>query len=293
MVAGLDEELGPSFLTRPLRSLHSKRDMPGEAFYHPGMKPRYNNSRRAARGLWTGLLVAGLLTACDSMTLREAPDGASLTTIELRPDWAEVEPITFEQFVDEQLSLGSRVTFEPAVLAALTTALDQPAPVNVRAAVLLSRTSDPVSAEILLERLEKRLLGPERSSDAGDVVAAAGLASMQLRSGQVQRLSDLASGQNPHPDLEVRVEIARTALQYGRDENIPFLISVLRIGTRAGRHSGEFWPAPLRSAWARERAAEILSWRSGLEQQFSADASIADREREADRYEQALLGARQ
>ena len=45
---------------------------------------------------------------------------------------------------------------------------------------------------------------------------------------------------------------------------------------------------PLRSAWARERAAEVLAWRAGLANRFSADASLADRAAEARRFGERL-----
>ena len=151
------------------------------------------------------------------------------------------------------------------------------------AAIWLARSRDTRSAEVLLAKLEERVLSPDRGGDAADVIAAAGLAEFGSNLSYGTRLAQLASGETPHPDLEVRVECARSALLLRDDQPIEFLISVLLIGTDKGRESGEFWPAPLRSAWARERAAEILAWRSGLRNRYSADASIGDREREAAR----------
>ncbi|MFT7664140.1 MAG: hypothetical protein ACI87A_002370 [Planctomycetota bacterium] len=259
--------------------------------YYFSMKLRFSNQPSSVRGRAFGLLFIALASACHSGGAFEPANPHPLPVIQLRSDWREIEPITFEHMVDELLPLDSMSAFEPTTFAELSTALDAAAPFNVRAAVLLTRAGTADCAEALLMRLEKRVNGPDRSSDAGDVVAAAGLADLELETSQIQRLASLSVGTAPHPDLEARVEIARTALRHGQDTVIPFLISVLRIGTRASRRSGEFWPAPLRSAWARERAAEILSWRSGLEKRFSADASISDRETEANRYEQALLGS--
>ena len=144
---------------------------------------------------------------------------------------------------------------------------------------------------MLLERLESRVAGENRNSDAGDVVAATGLAELgdeAERDDARRRLAALASGPEPHPDLEVRVECARSAVLLGDDSTLPLLLSVLRIGTHAGRAEGTFWPPPQRSAWARERAAEVLAWRAGVENSYSADASVDDRDAFADRLAAAL-----
>ena len=215
------------------------------------------------------------------------------TAVALPADWAELPPRLFEE---QALALlpGPPARFGESDLATLRSALaGEGAEIEtaVRAAVLLSRSREPVAAEILLERLEEHVAGEERNSDAAHVVAAAGLGELTGPGAPpdlVPRLVALASGGTPHPDLEVRVECARSAVLLGSDAPLPFLISVVRIGTPKGRAEGTFWPAPLRSAWCRERAAEILAWRAGVENSYSADASIFDRDAVADRLTEVL-----
>ncbi len=85
----------------------------------------------------------------------------------------------------------------------------------------------------------------------------------------------------------MRVECARSALLLGRDEGIPFLLQVLRVGTVPGRTL-----TPDESlddvAWAQLRAAEALSDRAGTERRFRPEWSVSRRQEEAARLE-ALL----
>lgn len=203
--------------------------------------------------------------------------------------WDTVSEREFEELALERLPDGPH-RFSEEDLAVLTEALGRPpVAVAVRAAVLLGRSGSPEAGEHLLTRLQTRTLGPERNSDAADVVAAGVLATWPVEMPHLTAaLAALAIGSDPHPDLEVRVECARAALRRGEDEVIPFLLEVLRIGTERGRESGLFWPPPLRSAWCRERAAEVLAWRADVPNRFSADASLADREAAADTLERAL-----
>ena len=240
-----------------------------------------------ARGRFiaTSLALTLLVSACAlSVTETDGQQNQApeFPDTELPTDWLTAEHLTFERMVEELLPHATVARFDDATSATLVSALQDPAS-RMRASILLARSRNPLYAEPLLARLELREQGAERGADAADVVAAAGLAEFAPSEERTARLAALASGENIHPDLEVRVECARTALLHGEDSTIPFLLSVLLIGTHQGRESGEFWPAPLRSAWARERAAEILAWRAGLENRYSADASIGDRERETAR----------
>jgi hypothetical protein len=88
----------------------------------------------------------------------------------------------------------------------------------------------------------------------------------------------------------VRVECARSAIALGRDDSIPYLLTVLRIGTTAGRVLGRD-ENEYDLAWAQVRAAEALSARAGTEVRFLPEASVRDREKEAARLEALLPGA--
>lgn len=207
----------------------------------------------------------------------------------VRSDWRELGPLAFERYVEETLPAGRVTELSDAALTELTAALEPQDAGSVRAAVLLARSWTAEAAEALMRRLELRVLGPDRASDAGDVVAAASLA----RLGGTQyagRLASLAVGGRPHPDLEVRVECAVSALTRGRDEVIPFLLEILRIETYAGREDDLDFEPPTRTAWVRGRAAEALSRRAGVPCTYSAESSIQDREREARALEDILTG---
>jgi hypothetical protein len=162
--------------------------------------------------------------------------------------------------------------------------------ISVRAAVLCARSRDPRAAELLLARLEQRVLGPDRNSDAGDVIAAAALADLAFRADLADRLVALATGDAPHPDLEVRVECAASALRLGAptDSVAPFLLTVLRALTPAElEHPGD-WPRQRTVAWAKTRGAEALSERARVPCTFRPDGSFAHQAAETAKLERAL-----
>jgi hypothetical protein len=235
------------------------------------------------------LLLAGLV-ACGGG--RGAEDEGVPTTA-LPADWAASEPLVFERWVEETFPEDAPVVLSDPALSELGAALGAASEPGggspaVRAAVVLARSGDPRGPELLLERLERRVLGPDRASDAADVVAAAALAELGPADTGA-RLAALAAGDEPHPDLEVRVECAAGALVRGRDEVIPFLLEVLRIDTWAGREDErDFEPGPF-TAWARGRAAEALSARADVPVDYRTDASIRDREHAASELEELLL----
>lgn len=175
--------------------------------------------------------------------------------------------------------------------AALAAELAVPGDRATRAAVLLSWMAlggDGQARTALLTRLEQRAEAPSRALDAADVVAAAGLARLELDTGEAGRLAGLADGEPPHPDLEVRVECAAAALRAGREEVVPFLLRVLRSGTPREVEDPPDWPRKTTLTWAKSRAAEALSRRAGLPCTFRADGSFEHQAREADALEAAL-----
>lgn len=249
---------------------------------------------------WVVLLVP-LLAACRQTAVREDASaavglarGPELT---LPSDWKTMSPAAFEAWVLAALPEERSTPLEKNSLRELAAALDQIAtpladgardPLAVRAAVILGRSRVPTAAAVLIRRLEKRELGPERWSDCGDTLAAAALARFPDPRRYAPRLVPLATGSRPHPDLEVRVECATSALHSGFVEGIPFLLQVLRIDTFAGREDQRDFAVSPTTAWARGRAAEALSTYAGVPVTYRFDGSIASREEEAAKLE-ALL----
>ena len=206
----------------------------------------------------------------------------------LPADWESLTPNAFESWAVRELPDGVATPFDKAALRALTAALDRMDASSVRAAVLLGRSRHITSASILIRRLEKRVLGPQRNSDCGDSVAAAALARFPDPARYAQRMVPLACGRNPHPDLEVRVECAATALYAGFAQVVPFLLQVLRIDTWAGEADPRDFAVSPTTAWARGRAAEALSQYAGVPLTYPVDGSIEQREREARALERIL-----
>jgi len=250
------------------------------------------------------VLLVLLLVACRPTAVREdvnagaaLPRGAELT---LPADWKTMSPAAFEGWVLAALPEERATPLEKNGLRELAAALDEVAtqlpdgardPLAVRAAVILGRSRFPTAAAILIRRLEKRVLGPERWSDCGDTLAAAALARFPDPRRYAQRLVPLAAGSRPHPDLEVRVECATSALHAGFTEGIPFLLQVLRIDTFAGREDRRDFAVSPTTAWARGRAAEALSTYAGVPVTYRFDASIASREAETAKLEALLQPA--
>jgi hypothetical protein len=216
----------------------------------------------------------------------------------LPSEWRTLDPLAFETWVFAALPETCATPIHKASLRELARALEEvsaPAPgggqdpLSVRAAVILGRSLHPASAAILIRRLERRVLGPERWSDAGDCVAAAALARFPNPQRYAQRLVPIAMGNDPHPDLEVRVECAASALHAGFAAVVPFLLQVLRIDTYVGQADRRDFAVSPTTAWARGRAAEALSAYGGVPVTYRFDGSIAHREEEAAKLEQLLL----
>ena len=225
------------------------------------------------------LLLLGLLSACAARRAALASGATPHLELELPADWREVPPWTFARRVGELPEGG--VTWSAAERAELAQALGEVGPNATRAAVLLARDESPEVTRLLLDRLLQHAPAPERALEGGDLVIAAALAGR----GVEEQLIALASGPSPHPDLEVRVECARSALAAGREEVVPFLLTVLRALTPAERDHPADWPRMTTMMWPKSRAAEALSARLGIPCTFRPDGSWADQMAEADRLE--------
>lgn len=240
-------------------------------------------------------LVLGLLGCHAEPPATEQAPAPSLPrgeVLALPGDWRTLAPLEFERWLLTTLPEERATALDEAARAELAASLDEVTrpradggldPVAVRAALILGRSRHPTSAALLIRRLERRVLGPERWSDCGDTLAAAALARFPDPRRYAQRLVPLAVGSRPHPDLEVRVECAASALHAGFTEVLPFLLQVLRIDTQAGEKDVRDFPVAPTTAWARGRAAEALSLYAGVPLTYQTDAADAEREREAAR----------
>ena len=205
-------------------------------------------------------------------------------------DWASMPPQLFEQLVLKALPETQLTPLSREHLERLANALNQMDASSVRAAVILGRSRTDAAGQVLLRRLFVGESGPNRNSDAGDVTAAGALARFPEPQ-RYWRLVRLVYGPRPHPDLEVRVECAVSALHAGIDRVIPFLLQVLRIGTPDGRRDALDFEVPETTAWARGRAAEALSRRAGVELVFHPDASLQARQAEVRKLAALLQSA--
>jgi len=181
----------------------------------------------------------------------------------------------------------------PEDLRALNAALAGLDEAAMRAALLLGHSRDPGAAELLIARLEERVEGSDRNSDSADVVAAATLAAWPPEPSFTARLAALSltgslPNQSPHPDLEVRVECASSALARGEESVAPFLLRVLRASTPAQHEDPPDWTPKATMAWAKSRAATALSLHLGVSVRFRADASYDDQLREIAHLESLL-----
>lgn len=196
-------------------------------------------------------------------------------TLVLDPTWREMSLERFESWVQTVLPGLEPVEVTKPDRAELKRALAVMDGSSVRAAVILARTRDPQCYEILLSRLEDRIEGPERASDAGDVIAAAALGRLRNVRELGKRLEELVVGANVHPDLEVRVECAAALLEYKRTRGIGFLLRVLREATPAADPARRDWKPTPHMAWAKSRAAHALSKFLDVPNEFRPDGSVA------------------
>jgi hypothetical protein len=225
-----------------------------------------------------------------------------LSAFNLPDDWLSIDRERFEASLARWFPAERSPALSSASLQALGRALDRDDEGAVRAALVLARSRDPEARETLLVHLERRIERPAaRGGNATEVVAAAAFDPVLVpppperpRVPGVEpprpsgiRLEQLSTGSRPHPDLEVRVECACSALALGRDGVIPFLLRILREGTTAATATpeGKEFADP---SWAQSRAAAALSRRAGIPLAYAPEASVAERETEAARLEQRL-----
>ncbi|MEM7518663.1 MAG: hypothetical protein AAF368_17290, partial [Planctomycetota bacterium] len=212
------------------------------------------------------------------------PDGAQ-ELVRLPAGWATMSAPGFERLAQDLLPGDLPRRFTDAGHATLASALTIQDAASVRAAVLLVRSQTPEAKSILLDRLETRDLGPHRDSDAGDATAAAGLGSFELSADDLNRLTALVLGgvgedAPPHPDVEVRVEMARVLLERGRTGGIPFLLRVLLDGTKRGLLEPVDWERKENMAWSKSRATEALCTHLETEIRYDPDGAFAAMEAE-------------
>jgi len=191
-------------------------------------------------------------------------------------DWRDGPRVSFERDLAEWNPSLTPHRLIPSGLQTLKKALGGMDEAAMRAALLLGYSRDSGAAEALALRLEARVEGPDRDSDGADVVAAATLAAWPLDERFGARLVDLSTGARPHPDLEVRVECASSALARGRTEVVPFLLRVLRASTPAQREDPPDWTPKPTMAWSKSRAATALSGHLRVPVEFRPDSSYDD-----------------
>ncbi len=207
--------------------------------------------------------------------------------------WADARREDFEAALERWNPAGQPARLAPEALADFSAGLLHDDDRAVRAALLLARSADPQAYETLLRRLEART--PRRADrfPAAEIVAAAALADVpaHLRAPAASRLERLARGDRPHPHLCVRVECAASALRLESRAVQPFLLEVLREGTRA-QSPRPSWtraePTLEELEWAQTRAAQALSERAGVPCLYRAEASAQDRANEAASLEHLL-----
>ena len=239
------------------------------------------------------LILTGALLGCGGTAPSEVTRSAELAasvavgiTFELPADWSTRPSIQFERLLALDLPTPSAATLER--LAAALTASPTEA---TRAALLLSHLGTEQAHDLLLRRLEERVTGESREADAGDCTAARGLAGGSRAPRTIERLTALAAGPDPHPDLEVRTECAASLLCLGSEAGTPWLLAVLRIDTAEAERRGEQLTTSETTAWPRGRAAEVLCAYLGLEHRVWTDASLETRAAKALELE-ALLADR-
>lgn len=221
-----------------------------------------------------------------------APTADPEPAVDLAPEWDRETRTDFEDAARSRFPDGQRTRLTSAALTDLASALAGGGERAVRAAILLARSRDPAALETLLANLERRVdreAQADPTGDACDVIAAAGLCAPDTGVRDCgRRLEALGLGSRPHPDLDVRVECASSALALGRERAIPFLVRVLREGTSAQAARVD-WKRGGDVAFAQIRAAEALARRAGVEALYRPDDSLAERAAEAARFERILV----
>ena len=193
--------------------------------------------------------------------------------------WASVPLEGFGTLLEQQFPAGEPRTLVPSAFEELASALRGDDALALRALELLARCRDPLAGEILLQRLERRTK-PAPEADLGaaiDLTAAAALANFPDARNVGARLEALATSRKPHPDLEVRVECACSALHLGREKLIPFLLQVLKQGTHLASASAA-WTPIVDMSFCQGRAAAALSERAERPSRYRPLQSLDERE---------------
>ncbi|MFN0243675.1 MAG: hypothetical protein ACKVWV_12340 [Planctomycetota bacterium] len=214
---------------------------------------------------------------------------------ELPVDWERGSFEEFEAQLERWFPSATPVAVSETALRELASAAAEGGESGLRAVLVLARSYDADAFSALLAVLDQRTPRSSNAADPGGdaalVVAAAALANARTVAAAGPRLESLSFGKNPHPDLDVRVQCAASALALGRTRAIPYLLGILRTGTSAraaaprGTHLDDFVEPQL-------VAARALSARAGVPCEFRARAPLAARAAEADRLERLLAKER-
>lgn len=245
------------------------------------------------------------LAACHPTWVQPTEPGAQLAPTEQAPrseapwtpppGWRTSDRLGFEATLAE-LDASAPQQPEPAALQRLAAVAADPErhELALRAALLLATLDHPRADAALAELLEAREPRPTRPADAALCLAAArlGLSSFAAELDLVPRLEALCLDGAPHPDLEVRVECARSALLLGSTAPQDFLLRVLRLGTPLGLERDGAWRDATTTTWSRHRAGEALAEQLGVPSPYHGDAPLAEREAAALELEQLVVANR-
>lgn len=213
--------------------------------------------------------------------------------IELPPRWSTLPLAEFGPFLDELFPGGASRSFATPAIEELGSALRANDPLALRAALLLARCNDVRAGELFLARLERRTAVPDTDplGCSIDLCLAAALRGFANAREVGSRLESLSFGRRPHPDLEVRVECGATACALGREKPLPFLLAILKSGTRLAAQSSS-WKPIADMGFCQRRAAEALCQRAGRPCRYRPLLSLDEREEEIRALEAALAPAR-
>jgi hypothetical protein len=197
---------------------------------------------------------------------------------ELPAGWASAPLEQFGELLEKAFPAGERATLVPSGFEELSSALrGADEELSLRALELLARCSDPLAGELLLQRLERRTAPRGELGATVDIAAAMALRAFPAVRNAGGRLESLGFGPRPHPDLEVRVACACSALRLGPVRGIPFLLSILKHGTRIAVASSSW--KPIRDmSFCQRQAAEALCERAGRPCRFRPLQPLDERE---------------